>query len=138
MCSSDLGSPKYGWFNNGPNTPIFSASPACGDGTVHLATGFTPQPCTLLGVDQGLRTPYVTTWNFGIQRAVTNNLSLEVTYVGNHATKLMGLSNLNAPAFGSGWGSASNPASPLGQCLASARTGYDNCAPDSEIGRAHV
>ena len=56
-----------------------------------------------MGVDQNLRTPYITTWSLGIQRALTNNLSLDVTYVGNHATKLVGLTDLNQPPFGSGW-----------------------------------
>jgi hypothetical protein len=33
---------------------------------------------------------------------LTNNLSLEVTYLGNHGVKLLGLQDLNAPALGSG------------------------------------
>ena len=41
-----------------------------------------------MGVDKNLRTPYVETYNLGIQRAITNNAFwLEVTYVGNHASK---------------------------------------------------
>src|ERR1700693_2127721 len=55
-----LGSPtipgtvKYGWANNGPNAPIYSASPACGDGTVTLPSGVIAQPCNVLGVDRNL------------------------------------------------------------------------------------
>jgi hypothetical protein len=136
------GTVKYGWANNSSSVPIYSASPACGDGTVTLATGFKPQPCTVLGVEQNLRTPYVATYNLGIQRAITNNLSLEATYVGNHATKLLGFSDLNRPqsvgGFSPGWGNPANPASAAGQCLASAHdvtkgkpTPYDNCSPSS-------
>ena len=141
-----LGSPttpgtiKYNWANNGPNTPIYSAAPACGDGTVTLPTGLTPQPCVVLGVDRNLRTPYVSTWNIGIQRALTTNLSAEVAYVGNHATKLLGVTDLNQPRLVSGlspgWGNPANPNSPAGQCLASAATGYDNCNPDGDAEQA--
>jgi signal transduction histidine kinase len=96
-----------------------------------------PQQCTVLGVEQNLRTPYVATYNLGIQRAITNNLSLEASYVGNHATKLLGLSDLNRPlnvgGFSPGWGNPAVASSPAGQCLASASKGYNNCGygPDS-------
>jgi len=129
------GTVKYGWANNSSSIPIYSAAPACGDGTVTLATGFKPQPCTVLGVERNLRTPYVATYNLGIQRAITNNLSLEVTYVGNHATKLLGLSDLNRPqsvgGFSPGWGNPAIAGSAAGKCLASASTGYDNCNPNT-------
>ena len=59
-------------------------------------------PCTTLAVNPGLRTPYVTTWTLGIQRAITNNLSLDATYVGNHATKLLGFTDLNQPTSSGG------------------------------------
>src|SRR5262249_45814763 len=62
------GTIKYNYANNGANTPIYNAAPACGDGTVTLPSGLKPQPCVLLGVDRNLRTPYVSTWNFGIER----------------------------------------------------------------------
>lgn len=94
---------NYRWQNNSSTLPLYSATPTCGDGTVTLPNGITPQPCTILGVDQNLRTPYVGTWTLGIQRAITNSLSLDVSYVGNHATKLVGLSDLNQPKIGSGW-----------------------------------
>ncbi|MBZ5659320.1 MAG: TonB-dependent receptor [Acidobacteriia bacterium] len=112
------------WANNTSNNPLYSASPACGDGSVTLANGISPQPCTVLGVDRKLRTPYVSTWSLGIQRALTNNLSLDVSYVGNHATKLLGLGDLNQPAVGSGW----TPAA-LAGCIGIPST--DNCAPDA-------
>ncbi len=129
------GTVKYGWANNSTSVPIYSADPSCGDGTVTLASGYKPQACSILSVDPNLRTPYVATYNLGIQRAITNNLSLEATYVGNHATKLLGLSNINQPlpvgGFSPGWGNPATPGTPANLCLASASTGYDNCAPDS-------
>ena len=130
------GTVKYGYFNNSSSIPIYAAAPACGDGSVTVAaTGQVAQPCSIMGVDQGLRTPYVTTWNLGIQRAITNNLSLEASYVGNHATKLLALSDLNAPPVGAGWGSPSNPNSPASQCLASGPS-YGNCAADTNAENA--
>ena len=129
------GTVKYGWANNSASTAIYSLTPSCGDGTVTLATGYKPQQCTVLGVNPNLRTPSVATYNMGIQRAITNNLSLEATYVGNHATKLLGLSDINQAlqvgGFSPGWGNPANPASAAGQCLASASKGYNNCAPNT-------
>jgi Carboxypeptidase regulatory-like domain len=135
-----VGTYRYNWANNSSSTPWFSGGAACGDGTVKLATGLTPGPCVTLGVDPNLRTPYVSTWNLGVQQALTNNLSLDVAYVGNHATKLMGLTDLNQPqlvnGFSPGWGNPATPGSPANQCLASAATGYDNCNPDSAAEQA--
>jgi hypothetical protein len=123
------------WQNNSSSNPLYSASPACGDGTPVPGLLVTPQPCTILGVDQNLRTPYVTTWSLGIQRALTNNISLDVSYVGNHATKLVGLSDLNQPAIGSGWGNPATAGTPANSCILSASdvtkgvpTPYDNCS----------
>jgi hypothetical protein len=141
-----LGSPttpgtiKYNYANNSSSNPIYNAAPACGDGTVTLASGLNPQPCVTLAADRNIRTPYVTKWNLDIQRAITNNLSIDVAYVGNHATKLIGLTDLNQPqsvgGFSPGWGNPANPNSPAGQCLASAKTGFDNCNPDTDAEQA--
>ena len=128
------GTIKYNWANNGSSTPIYSASPTCGDGTVLLPSGLRPQPCTIMGVDHNLRTPYISKWNIDIQRAITTNLSLDVAYVGNHATKLVGLTDLNQPqlvgGFSPGWGNPAVAGSPARLCLASAPR-YDNCNPDA-------
>jgi Carboxypeptidase regulatory-like domain/TonB dependent receptor len=79
--------------------PIFptSATPVCGDGSAApgVLSGLPTSPCTIFNVDRNLRTPYVTNWNLGIQRAITNNMSLEVSYVGNHGTKLIGFTDIN-------------------------------------------
>ncbi len=81
--------------------PLSTLSLECGDGL-----GNDPQPCTSVAVAPNLRTPYVENWTISIQRAITNDLSLEVAYVGNHGTKLVQISNLNAPPLGSGYSSA--------------------------------
>jgi hypothetical protein len=73
----------------------------CGDGL-----GANPGPCNTFAVNRNLRTPYVTTWTLGLQRSLTNNLSLEVAYVGNHGTKLVSVTDINQPTVGSGWTAA--------------------------------
>lgn len=49
-------------------------------------------------VDRNLRTPYVQQWNFGGQYEFTNNLLVEVRYVGSKGTKL-----LQATSFAQGF-----------------------------------
>ena len=77
---------------------IFPTTSLCGDGL-----GTDPFPCNTEAVDPNLRSPYITTWTVNIQRAITNNLTLEVAYVGDHGTKLPGFLNINQPAAGSGF-----------------------------------
>ena len=52
-------------------------------------------PCSISAVNPNLKTPYIGNWNFGIQHAFSNNLSLEVGYVGNHGDNLTGYRDLN-------------------------------------------
>jgi carboxypeptidase family protein/TonB-dependent receptor-like protein len=72
-------------------------------GLVNCSPAYTPPgglvgtPCNTVSIDPNLRTPYVTTWTMEIQHAFTNNLSLEVGYVGDHGTKLVGFSDINQP-----------------------------------------
>ncbi len=132
-----------GWQNqtttcvSGGTTACGSIFPAsvfalqCGDGLAPPNGAFTdPVPCNSPGVDPNLRLPYVSAWSLGIQRAITNNLSLEINYVGNHGTKFLGFADINQPALGAGWGSATDLTSPLGKCLApaNAAAGYKGCS----------
>jgi hypothetical protein len=88
---------------NGGTTACGSIFPAsifalqCGDG---LLVPGDPAPCNTEAVDPNLRLPYVSTWSLGIQRTITNNLSLEVNYVGNHGTKFLGFADINQPPLG--------------------------------------
>jgi hypothetical protein len=52
-------------------------------------------PCSISAMDPNRKTPLVGTWNFGIQHSFTNNLSLDVSYVGNHADREMISVDLN-------------------------------------------
>ena len=74
----------------------------CGDGL-----GSDPGPCDSFAMNRNFRTPYVENWTLGIQHAFSGKLSIDATYVGNHAVKLPGVVDLNQPPAGSGWTAAS-------------------------------
>jgi hypothetical protein len=76
---------------------IFPTKLQCGTGL-----GTDPAPCNTEAVDRNLRTPYISTWSLDVQRAFTNNLSLDVAYVGTHGTKLLGFQDINQPPIGTG------------------------------------
>jgi Carboxypeptidase regulatory-like domain/TonB dependent receptor len=82
-----------GWQSNGA-TPIFAGAGqlTCSDSA----------PCAIPAFARNLETPYFENWSLDVQRMITNNLSLEVGYLGNHGVKLFGLVDVNAPPLGSG------------------------------------
>jgi len=86
-------------------------------------------PCAIMSVDRNLTTPYVWDWTLSMEHAFTPKLSLEMAYVGNHGGNLTGIRDINQPPVGSGW--TSGPGGSLTLCLASASSGYDNCAADT-------
>ncbi len=103
--------------NGATSCTIFPASIfalQCGDGL--LVPTDPAQPCNTEAVDPNLRNPYVSTWTLTIQRAITNDMSLEVAYVGNHGTKFLGFTDINQPPLGSG---STNAAA----CIAAGFTG---------------
>ncbi|MBZ5546830.1 MAG: carboxypeptidase regulatory-like domain-containing protein [Acidobacteriia bacterium] len=65
-----------------------------GNNTINCdpATG---APCNIMGVDRNLKTPYVSNWNVSLQHSFTPNLVLEVAYVGNHGSRLVGIRDIN-------------------------------------------
>ena len=75
----------------------------CGDS---LTTPGDPAGCLVYTIDPNFRTPWIGTWNVGIQRAITNSLSLDATYVGTHGGALPGIVDLNQAALGSGYSTA--------------------------------
>jgi carboxypeptidase family protein len=52
-------------------------------------------PCSILGIDPKLSTPYVYNWTLDVQHAFTNNVSLDVAYVGNRGSNLIGIRDIN-------------------------------------------
>jgi hypothetical protein len=55
-------------------------------------------PCNTFAMERNFRTPYVENWTLGIQHAFSSKFALDVSYVGNHGTKLPGVIDLNQPA----------------------------------------
>lgn len=62
----------------------------CGDGL-----GNDPGPCDIMAMDRNYRNPYVTNWTLGIEHAFSGNVSWDVSYVGNHGSKLSGIYDIN-------------------------------------------
>lgn len=58
-------------------------------------------PCSIGAVDPHLKTPYMVDWNLGVEHSFTNNLSVDVSYVGNHGGNLLGIIDVNQAALGS-------------------------------------
>jgi hypothetical protein len=95
----------------------------------------TDRLCGLQAVNPNIRTAYVTNWSLDLQHAITNNLSLDVGYVGNHATKLWGINEENDDPLGTGWtGTTGTPGSgTLATCFSSfggTKTSV-SCSPSS-------
>jgi hypothetical protein len=79
--------------------PAVPTSACAGQSTVFPSGGAISctagSPCNLMGVDPNLKTPYVENFSLGVTHAFTNDLSLEVGYVGNHGARLTGFSDIN-------------------------------------------
>lgn len=63
---------------------------------------------TLTGIAEGFETATIDQWSFGIQRAVTGSLALDVTYFGTKGTHLPAQRNINQP-LPSGVAGVTNP-----------------------------
>jgi len=73
-------------------------SAACGDGFT-LPPGYRglPHPALIVAVEPEFPHALRHQLEFGIQRSLTSLISLDVEYVGNHATKLLGQFDANQP-----------------------------------------
>jgi hypothetical protein len=58
-----------------------------------------PLPVGGLFIDQTLRAPYVQNWNFALQRQLTQDLMLELSYIGHVGTKIEGWKNYNPAEY---------------------------------------
>ena len=90
----NLGSVKYKGSNlnwDPAINPVLNGGVVFPAGVFNCATA----PCNILAVDRSLRTPSIYNWNLSVTHAFTNNLSLEVGYVGNHGNNLVGISDIN-------------------------------------------
>jgi hypothetical protein len=93
------------WALNGA-TPIFPAfsptSLTCGNGLAPVnpvpgAPKKNPSGCSIYATNPNLPSPMITSWNLGIQHALTSTLALDLNYIGNHGGRLPGVVDLNQP-----------------------------------------
>ncbi len=126
--------------------PLYAsvANPACGDGVTKPGAPYVTAPplCSIFGVNPNLRVPYVENWNLDIQHAISNNLSIDIGYVGNHGVKLLGKLDENQPqdvgGFSPGWGNPAVSGTAANACILSAAdaTPFDNCSPNATAEQA--
>jgi carboxypeptidase family protein/TonB-dependent receptor-like protein len=80
-------------------TPVFNTSTsalACGNFLTPFAGAASdPAPCALAVKDPHFPNSYVSEWTVAIQHAFTNNIALNVAYVGNHGTHLPLMVDIN-------------------------------------------
>jgi hypothetical protein len=95
--TAGTGSIAVGTVNFGGSSLNWNGTPGLNNGTVFPSGTIDcgANPCSILGMVQNLRTPEVFNWTINVQHAFTNELSLEVAYVGGHGSKLVGIHDIN-------------------------------------------
>jgi hypothetical protein len=71
------------------------AGPVFGDIPSTLPTCDADTPCSILGVDRNIKTPFVVNWNLNLQQEFTSTLALQIAYIGNRGHKLYSVRNIN-------------------------------------------
>jgi len=84
---------SYSFTSNKTTSPLTLANP-------FPITGPGVQPTTGIGFNPKTATPYVAQFSLGAQQALTNRLSLDVSYLGASGIKLYNTININQPAPG--------------------------------------
>ena len=112
------------WNTTGPIFPNYL--PLTVGGVAYSSVSCTVAvPCSTGALAPNFTVPRSAQWNLDLQRVITNSLTLDVAYVGNHGWDEQFLDDINEPAVGSGW-----DAKAVGNCIASAPK-YSNCVVDS-------
>ncbi|HWF38127.1 MAG TPA: TonB-dependent receptor [Candidatus Acidoferrales bacterium] len=77
--------------------PVFNSSA----GSLACGNGVKPNPasCGINAIDQNFKLTRVFTWSVGVQHAFNNNLSMDISYVGNHGNQ-SGIVDANAATPG--------------------------------------
>jgi hypothetical protein len=79
--------------------PISFASATSGPIAANSPVYVNPSPLgSFFGVDPNIRTPYVQNWNLNLQQALTNQLMVQLAYVGSKGTKLFRFRDINQPS----------------------------------------
>ncbi len=88
---------------NNNETDLIDWSPNPAQGSIFpvndpaLASCSTDSPCSIFGVDQNLKTPYVLNWNLNLQHEIFPQTLLQIAYVANQGEDLYSTIDLNQP-----------------------------------------
>ncbi len=133
---------SWNWNQTGPaifptaGTSVINGVAYTGVTCSPAAAPYNGTPCVTGAINPNLHQPYAAEWNLDIQRAITNNLTLDVAYVGDHGYDIETMVDLNQPAVGTGWNTPSaalGGLTPAAFCLASVNTGYNNCSGNKTV-----
>jgi len=129
---------QQGWQSNGaisvfPVASLTTTGPFAGTYTgiscsplnLPVAPSSQSQPvqCPTVTIANNFHSPYTAEWNVDVQRAITNSLTVDVAYVGNHGFDEPSRIDLNQPLLGAGYTNAV-----ITKCLGAPTS--KNCAPD--------
>ena len=126
----NLAAGSFSWNLTGPIFPV-AANQVVNGVTYSGVTCTAATPCSTGTTAPNWSEPSTAEWNLDVQRAITNNFTVDVAYVANHGfNEYFGI-DLNQPPIGVGWAGT-----PAANCLASAPL-YNNCKVSTaqEVGR---
>lgn len=129
---------QFNWNLAGPVFPISNTQVINGV-TYTGVTCTATTTCDTGSNDPNYKTTFSAQWNLDVQRAITNNLTIDVAYVGVKGYRETQWSDLNQPPLGAGWNlpNAGIPGglSPSAYCLASATdaTPFDHCSANAAV-----
>jgi hypothetical protein len=123
-------------FNGVPYTGI-SCSPANLGSLGTIGPNDTPTQCPTVTIANNFHTPYTAEWNLDVQRAITNSLTLDVAYVGNHGFSEPSRTDINQPPLGAGYTPAIISACTMARTAPTATTAAA-CTPSTTAEAAAV
>ena len=105
----DLGTPTIGASNLNWTGPVFPTGAG-------LSCTF-DKLCNMMAVDPKYVAPYIVNYTLGVQHAFTSNLSLDVSYVGTHGSRLTNFVSVNQAPAGAGYCLNSPAAQAVSDCV---------------------
>jgi carboxypeptidase family protein/TonB-dependent receptor-like protein len=122
-----------------PNGSVVSGltGPTCLSPNDKVLSGVAPPACSTQGVNPNFVQAHMVEWNVDVQRAISNNLTVDVAYVGTHGGSQNDTIDVNQSPLGAGWDTSA-----VAACLspASIAANYKNCTadPTQEVGSGVV
>jgi Carboxypeptidase regulatory-like domain/TonB dependent receptor len=141
-CGASACPGSFNWSIAGPVFPGNSSTTIAGV-TYTGPTCTAATPCTTQAVNPDFHQPYSAQWNLDIQRAITNNLTVDLAYIGVHGVHEATWVDINQPAVGAGYNTpftaaqaaATFPKSAATAALAVGKTSNQLClAPGGSAG----